>query len=120
MSSVGRAARCELVEQVLVQLDAGAEGDVVDHPELGVEVEHRVDQVADVLLVRGGDAEQRRDHHRRQAGAELLHEVERLGPAPTVEQVAADAADAVLERADAAGGERRETSVAAGCAPAGP
>ena len=81
-----------------MKLNMAAIDDVVGHAGLGVEVERLVDPTADHVAVLGRHAEQRGDHVGRDAGAEVLHVVERAPADQAVEQVDAEGADVVLEQ----------------------
>jgi hypothetical protein len=96
----------DLGEQVLVDLPDRVERRLVDHPDAFLDVEDRIDDVAQLLLVRLGHPEQRGDDGGRHDGPEVLHVVERLGSGLGVEEPAADLADPAVECGHAARRER--------------
>ena len=96
VARVGLAVGQRLAD-VVHDVEHGRRRDVVGHAGLGVEVEGLVDPAADHVAVLGRHAEEGGDHVGRDAGAEVLHVVERAAADQAVEQVDAQGADVVLE-----------------------
>ena len=97
----------EHVRQVPVHLHECLHRHLVDHADRTfLEVEDVVDDVAQVVAVLLGHAEEHRDHRRREDRREVLYVVELRLAHVRVEELGADLADAVLERRHATRRER--------------